>query len=104
MEGAAEVEHAVALDQANDENVSGYDFLRALVRKMMTEQSSESTEKRPLTAAFRGVERDNAYGSYLVSSSRLLIFPNRNESMTRPIAGGISRVTTLFISVLSYLI
>ena len=55
------------LDQANDENVSGYDFLRALVSKMMSDQSQESTVKKPLTAAFRGVERDKAYGSYLVS-------------------------------------
>jgi hypothetical protein len=61
-----EVANVIVLDQANDENVSGYDFLHALVSKMMNDQSQESTVKKPLTAAFRGVERDKAYGSYLV--------------------------------------
>jgi hypothetical protein len=32
-----EVANAIVLDQANDENVSGYDFLRALVSKMMND-------------------------------------------------------------------
>jgi hypothetical protein len=56
------------LDAANSENVSGYDFLRVLVRRMMTDSEEESSSvRRPLTAAFRGVERDKAYGSYLVT-------------------------------------
>ncbi len=41
--------------------------MRALVKKMMTDQSEGSQVKRPMTAAFKGVERDKAYGSYMVS-------------------------------------
>ena len=57
----------VALLDANEENLSGNDFLRVLVRTLMSEQRSSSV-KRPLTAAFRGVTRDRAVGSYLVNT------------------------------------
>ena len=40
---------------------------------MMNEQSQEGIVRRPLTAAFRGVERDKAYGSYLVGFNNIFI-------------------------------
>jgi len=54
------------LEGLDSENLNGYDFLRVIVRQINTDMRSQSI-KRPMTAAFRGVERERAYGSYAVS-------------------------------------
>jgi hypothetical protein len=56
----------------DQENLSGYDFLRVVVKQINSEMRSQSV-KRPLTAAFRGVERDHAYGGYLVKKILIII-------------------------------
>jgi hypothetical protein len=53
------------LEGLDSENLNGYDFLRVIVRQINTDMRSQSI-KRPMTAAFRGVERERAYGSYAV--------------------------------------
>jgi len=42
-----------------EENVSGFDFLRGLVRQFVLDNKGVST-KRPMTAVFQRVARENA--------------------------------------------
>jgi hypothetical protein len=57
------------LGSSEDENMTGFDFLRGLVRSHMQEardSNQDDDRSRPSTAVFKGVPRDRALGSYIV--------------------------------------
>lgn len=49
------------------DNLSGFDFLRGLVRQHIQEarECHDDERMRPTTAVFKGVPRDRALGSYI---------------------------------------
>lgn len=55
-----------------EENISGFDFLRGLVRQFI-QDSKGTTTKRPTTAVFQRVPRENAPGYYIVSAISVMV-------------------------------